>query len=166
MNTRYDGWPPSGLGGDGAMLVGKHPKKSLPPIAQRFKDELKDLGWTPSDLAREALKRFGDRAAVPQSFRRLVTPNAPESDSKTVGQAEVVIKEARAAKSETDPVAKLSIEHMAEDSAVAGAIAPLIGHIPAARDADEETVVAASRRLMQSRHASLHALLTLLLASK
>lgn len=144
------------------MLVGDRANKPLPPIALLFKKALRDRGWTPTRLAEEASKRFGDDAAVPQSFRRLVRHDAPESDSKTVIQASAILEVPLDDIPNDGP--KLAVERMAEDEPAVSAIAPLIDFIPAARDADEETIVAASRKLMGGRHASLHALLTLMLA--
>lgn len=157
-------------GEDGAMLVGKIPDQDLPPIARKFKDALKERGWTPSRLHREAKARFGTDAAVAQSFRRLIGVNAPESDNaKAAIQAETILfpripDEHGIIEENANPT--LTIEQMAGNMPTASAIVPLIGHIPAARDATEEQIVAESRRLMNSRHASLHALLTLLLAQK
>lgn len=148
-------------GGDGAMLVGK-PKKELPPIAVKFRKLLQDRGWTPTRLHEEAVEKFGEDAAVAHSFRRLIGPDAPESEtSKARIQAESILIEQPVAAEPT-----LAIEQMAEGFPAATAIAPLIGHLPAARDATEEQIVAESRKLMNSRHASLHALLTLMLSSK
>lgn len=158
-------WPPIGLGGDGAMLVGSRPGKDLPPIARHFRRLLGQKGWTVVRLHEEAVKRFGDDASVPTSFRRLVTKSAPSSDSKTVRQAEALLGEEFEPVPVDDGEAKTTIEQIAGDEPVVSIIAPLIGHIPAAADADEQTIVEHSRRLMNSRHASLHALLTLLLAA-
>jgi hypothetical protein len=149
------------VGTDGAMLVGKQPKKDLPPIAKRFRKLLGEKGWTTVRLHAEASKRFGEEASSPTSFRRLVSRKAPETDSKTVRQADAILSESVGMDSPTT-----TIDQIAGDSPVLATIAPIIGHIPEARDATEEQIVAESRRLMNSRHASLHALLTLLLARK
>lgn len=159
MNTRFE-WPPRGLGSDGAFAVGKQPKKDLPPIAKKFRRLLGAKGWSIAKLHVEAVKRFGEDAAVPTSFRRLVTKAAPDTDSKTVRQAEAILGDVEA----KEPT--LMVEQIANGGNPLSAIAPIIGTIPAARDATEEEIVAESRRLMNSRHASLHALLTLLLVQK
>jgi hypothetical protein len=159
VNTRYDGWPPAGLGTDGAFLVGKQPKKELPELAKRFRKLLGSKGWSAARLHKEAVKRFGDDAAVAHSFRRLITKDAPQSDSKTVRQAEAILESAGLTK---EP--QTTLDQIAEDRPILNALAPIIGSIPAARDATEDQIVAESRRLMGTRHASLHALLTLLLS--
>jgi hypothetical protein len=161
------------LGNDGAAMVGhRSPAKhgeELPPLAKKFRKLLKERKWTAKRLADEAAKMFGDEAAIPTSFRRLISRAAPTSDTKTVRQAEAIIEANPVDRIEQRDGASLTIDAIAEkrrESSVKtiSTVAAIAPHLSAARDASEEEIVAESRKLMHSRHASLHALLTLLLA--
>jgi hypothetical protein len=155
------------LGTDGAFLMPQHrqtpvdgrgaskDRKDFPPLAKKFRRQLKARGWTAKRLHAEAVKKFGPEAAIATSFRRLISRSSPATnDSKTVRQAEEILG--------AEP--PLADRNPARDSKAINAIAAIAPHIPNARDASEDEIVDASRRLMHGRHASLHALLTLLLS--
>jgi hypothetical protein len=161
------------LGTDGAFLMPQHrqtpvdgrgaskerkerkERKDFPPLAKKFRRQLKARGWTAKRLHAEAVKKFGPEAAIATSFRRLISRSSPATnDSKTVRQAEEILG--------AEP--PFASRNPARDSKAINAIAAIAPHIPSARDAGEDEIVDASRRLMHSRHASLHALLTLLLS--